>query len=200
MIAMNPDYINKSLKSLGWYMQKQIKAGLKAQAPGGATFVKFMDPRIRAQLEGKTSSNVLNDLYESGKGWKRKYAKNAAGKSVRYPPFGKLQKAIGYQYDGNAMRLEVGYLSPSALRLGKRLEEGYTKPVNEAVRKLFWSRGIPISPSKSSIRIPARPVMQPMRRVLMPQMMPYIEKKLVSYWFSKTSFSPSASRKYKVYR
>lgn len=200
MIAMNPQWMDKALKSLGYYMQKQIKSGIKAKSPGGQEFASFMDPRVRAQLEGRTDRPMVDIISHHQKGWKRKYAKDAAGKSIIYPPFGKLQKAIGYQYDADAMKLTVGYLSKSAVRMGTMMENGYTKPVTDAVRKFFWSHGVPISPSKTTIKVPPRPVMEPMRKVLMPQMVPYLESKLVSYWAGNTSFSPSATRKYKVYR
>lgn len=200
MIEMNPEWFAKAMKSFGWYMKKQIKANIKTKAPGGNEFARFMDPRIRAQLEGKTKENVLTDIYTRGKGWKRKYAKSETGDSVRYPPLGKLQRAIGYQYDQETMQLMVGYLSNSALKLGTKMEKGFTKTVTEDMRRFFWAHGVPISPNKTKIKVPARPVMQPMRRVLMPQLMPYIETKLVSYWYGKTNFSPSAPRKYRGHR
>lgn len=198
MMAAAPANFRKAMKSLGWYMQKEIKAGIRSKNPGGEHWADFIDPRIRAQLEGKTKRNMVRIL-KKDENWKRKYAQDESGKSVTYKPYGKLQRAIGYAYSREEGKLEVGYLSKSALRLGTMMENGVSKPVTAGVRKMYFAHAVPIGPHKEIIKIPPRPLMQPMRKILMPQMVPYLEKKLIEYWLKGTDFV-SSSRKYKVWR
>jgi hypothetical protein len=203
MMQMQPEYLRKSMKSLGWYMQKEIKAGIKSKSPGGSSYTPFMDPRIRAQLEGKRErSAVLQHLAQGSRAYRgiAKYqTMHITGRRRQYAPMGKLKNAIGYQYDDAAKQLKVGWLSKAAVRLGEIMENGGTKTVTPALRKYYWAHGVPINNDKTVIKIPARPTIEPMRKVLLPQMVPYIEKKMIELWYGQVT-SPSATRKYKVWR
>lgn len=197
MIQAGPEQVSKAMKSLGWYMQKEIKAAIKTQSPAGTKWKQFMDPRIRAQLEGKSARPMLSVLANHEKGWRRKYAQNDEGKSVRYQPFGKLQRAIGYQFDKKSQTLMVGYLSASALKLGTMMEEGFTKDVTEQMQKFFYAHGVPIK--KEQIKVSARPLMAPMKKKLLPEAVPYIEGKLQEYFDNNSMHFNTSSRKYKVF-
>jgi len=75
MAANNPIWMRKATKSLGWWMQSEIKKGIRSRAPAGQSYEKTI-PALRSSLERKT----------------------------RFPLLGKLVNAVGYQYNsGNLL-------------------------------------------------------------------------------------------------
>jgi hypothetical protein len=71
----NPTWMRKATKSLGWWMQSEIKKGIRSGAPAGAAYEKTV-PSLRRLLE----------------------------KKKRFPLLGKLVNAVGYQYNnGNLL-------------------------------------------------------------------------------------------------
>jgi hypothetical protein len=168
-----PDYQRQALKSAGWYGQKEIKAGIRSGAPGGHKYKERMPAKKRAKLERRKSS--------------------------RFPWFGKLVQAIGYQYLDAQGTVVIGWLSPSAVRLGQIHEGGTNRVVTPETRRRYFAAGIGIS--KKIIQVPKRPTIEPMAAELAPKWAPYIEGKIRSYIERDgrmTFSSPSSRRKYVV--
>lgn len=153
-----PAWERKALKSAGWMMQKEIKAGMKSGAPGGRKYAETMPAAKRRKLE------------------------NALGNKAKrnYPIMGKLVKAIGYKYR-NDQTLHVGWLSASAANIGGKMEKGFQRNISDNMRRAFGAAKIPLSRGKNRIVIPARPTMGPMQTVLAPKVFPYIEQKFFEY-------------------
>lgn len=164
-----PALTARALKSVGWMMQREIKAGIKSGSPGGSTFAGFMDRGKRRKL----------------------------GKSVSRIPFGKLQRAIGYQYRENEGAVYVGWLSASAADLGHKLQAGSKRKVTDRMRRFFFLKGLPVAKG-ATIDIPPRPVIDPMFKTLEPKIPGYIEGKLWEYLQGGGNYQRSA-RKYRVF-
>lgn len=68
--------LKSAAKSLGWYMQREIKQGVKSGAPGGAVFQERRPYEVRSALGN------------AGKYW-----------------YGRMIHAIGYQYSNGVLRI-----------------------------------------------------------------------------------------------
>lgn len=174
MATTKPDWMRKALKSFGWYSQQQIKAGIRKGAPGGREYAEFMPPDMRARLEAVFGNRPKK----------------------RYGPLGKLVNAVAYEYDAGKEIVRVGWLSGSAVRLGEKIEQGYSKAVTDKMRRYFWAAGISLS-GKSEINVAARRTFGPMQAILAPKAAAYIEDKILEY--AKAGVPP-ARKKTKKYR
>lgn len=149
-----PKFTASALKSTGWMMQKEIKAGITRKAPGGKAYLPTMPAK------------------------KRKLFEQAFGRTPKgqYPVMGKLRQAIGYEFNKNRQEVTVGWLSISAVRIGKRLEEGFRTPVSDKMRLALASVGIF---TRSDVwDVPPRPTIGPMFDYLEPRIQPYLEEKI----------------------
>lgn len=170
-----PDLRRKAFKSLGWWMQGEIKAGIRSGAPGGVPYA----PRRMGDL---------NRL--------RLKPKEQVSKTV----LGKLVRAVGYQYLEGDSTAVVGWLSKSAVRLGTIAEEGKSIPVTPNMIRRFRKARVPLSPFKRTLSIPPRPTIGPMWRVLEPQVIPYLEGKFQEYLEAEGKPRTSKSRSRRTYR
>lgn len=164
-----PALTARALKSVGWMMSREIKAGIKSGAPGGARFADFMNRSRRRKL----------------------------GKKVPNAPLGKLGRAIGYQYREDEGAVYVGWLSASAAALGYKLQNGFTGRVSPKMRRFFFHRGLGMA-KNATIDIPPRPTIDPMFKQLEPQIPKYLEGKLWEYLQNGKGYQRSA-RKYRVH-
>jgi len=122
MAATKPDWFRKATKSLGWFMQSEIKKGIRSGAPGGSAYAPI-PLELRQKLE--------------------------PGHKGRFKLLGKLVNAVGYQYQSG--NLLVGWLSNSAVRFGTMQELGATKAVTDSMKKWFWAHGVPIKKTAVNI-------------------------------------------------
>lgn len=164
-----PALMKRALKSTGWMMQKATKEGIRKGAPGGRHYADFMARGKRRKL-GKPVSNI---------------------------PFGKLVRAVGYQYREDEGAVYVGWLSASAASLGHKLQAGFTGKVSPKMRRWFFYRGLGLD-RNATIDVPARPTIDPMFQQLEPQIPKYLEGKLWEYLRDGKGYQRSA-RKYKVF-
>lgn len=202
-----PDWTRKAMKSVGWMMQKEIKAGIKSGSPGGHKYANFMPPTMRAQFEAAFGAKVRRAYQDGGKahreGWGLKSrAQLIAGgvkeTTVGYTPLGKMFRAVGYQYDARSQSVKVGWLSSSAKRLGEQIERGYTKQITEPMRRTLFAGGFQLAKGKTSFRIKPRKTFGPMRTALQPKLVPYLESKIGEYALGKNTQFASSRRAYKV--
>lgn len=148
MMERYPDAVRGALKSTGYWAMRQIQGGMASGSPGGETYSPFFPQPLRRALD-----QVL-----SGR-----------GKTV-YPPLGKLQRAIKYKYlnsDARGMSVVVGWTSQSSINLGEKQQEGFTRPMTEAMRRAFDAAfqklgyKTRIAKSTTEISTPARPTVNP---------------------------------------
>lgn len=188
-----PLYQEKALKSLGWYMQKEIKKGIESGAPGGKRYKKGMSAKRRRALEYKVKSI----------GRAKKFFAGLQSSAKPYPWLGRLRSAIGYEFSdkGRSAAVVVGWLSRSAMRLGAIHEAGQKRPIRDATRYRYWAAGVPLGRGKTNIVIPARPTIQPMRDFLTPKVAPYLEAKFRYYLHNEGNIEwgiKASTKKYTV--
>jgi len=149
-----PKFTASALKSTGWMMQKEIKKGITSKAPGGKAYLPTMPAK------------------------KRKLFEQAFGRVAKgqYPVMGKLKQAIGYEFNKKRMEVTVGWLSISAVQLGKKLEEGFRTPVSDRTRRALARVGI--FARSDTWDVPPRPTIGPMFDYLEPRIHPYLEEKI----------------------
>ena len=170
MAANHKRSLKSIAKSLGWFLQKEIKKGVRSGSPAGSTFTERRPYGVRAALGGGSAA----------KQW-----------------YGRMTQAIGYQYDDGVLR--IGWTSRTAATYGRKQEEGFETKVTAAVRKRYQAAGLRIGRDKKYLITPERPFFEPMAGVLQPQIAPYVEQKLFDYVEENVAFSKKARRKYKVY-
>lgn len=173
-----PTWKRKALKSLGWFMQKQIKEGIKSGAPGGQAYPKTIPLYVRQKLDKLFGNRLKNS----------------------YPILGRMAQAVGYQYKQTGDSVETGWLSESAANIGSIAEGGGERTVTDDMRYAFWAAGVPIGRSKDRIIIPARPTFGPMYRVLDPQLEPYMAGKIFQFMDEGTPAAGTNPRKYTVFK
>lgn len=175
MATTKPDWMRKALKSFGWYSQQQIKAGIRSGSPGGRAYAEFMPADMRAKLEEIFGNSPKK----------------------RYGPLGKLVNAVGYQYDATNNLIRVGWLSDSAVKLGEKIEQGYSKAVTDKMRRYFWAAGVPLS-GKNQIDVPGRHTYGPIQAILAPKAAAHIEDKILEYTKAGAPPARAKSKKYRV--
>ena len=154
-----PNWRSKALRSLGWMMQDAIKRGIKSKSPGGKPYP------MRHRMSALDRNMMHPELMQS-----------------RYPPLGKLVKAIGYQYREKQQAVVVGWLSRSAAALGRKVQDPQPIPVTGKMRRKFFLAGVGMRKSTMAIRPRSYDTIQPMRKVLEPKVIPYLEDKLYEYF------------------
>lgn len=172
-----PVFYKRALKSLGWYSQQEIKKGIRSGAPGGKKYQEPMKASKRRQMDKAF----------------RKKTKN------RYLPMGRLRNAVGYDTkEVNRGIVTVGWLSRTAVRIGSIMEKGIYYYVTPKMRRALL-RGR-IYTNKKIIEIPARPTFGPMRVVLEPQLVNYLNTKIEQFIQNPNlRGTKTSNRRYRVY-
>ena len=162
-----PKESKRALRHVAFQLQKQMKAELRGSRAGAA--------RLTA-LSGLTQTGSLT-AFKTGRNRRRKsHPGGERGAS--------LVQAIGYQQTDSGFGAFVGWLSPSAVRLGRIFQQGKTYEVTDKMRRLFWAafrknRGVlPIAASKTKIHIPTRNFMDPVHRKFRPKILSLFELRL----------------------
>ncbi len=170
-LAANHKRSLKSIaKSLGWFLQKEIKKGVRSGSPAGSTFTERRPYGVRAALGGGSAA----------KQW-----------------YGRMTQAIGYQYDNGVLR--IGWTSRTSAAYGRKQEFGFKTRVTNEIRKKFREAGFPLSKDTEYIVLPDRPFFEPMAGKLEPDIAPYVQNKLNERISENVMYSKKARRKYKVY-
>ncbi len=181
VISNNPKWMASALKSAGWRVSREIKKGMRSRAPGGHPYAPpHLPNRLRSALESIVGGKV------------KRY----------YRPMGNLINAIGYDKTrAGAGVVTVGWLSRSAVYLGRKQQEGFQTPVTDKVRRTFAAAGIKLSVGKTNLEAPSRPTFSPMESMLEGIARDQFETKMLSYVSGNSGRGTSSSaRIYRVYR
>ena len=166
-----PNYFQRALKSTGWWIQQDIKKGIRVGAPGGRSYARF---------SGVTKSRVLDA--NRGRGYTTRGKWRAPKRYLAdHKPMGKLYQATEYDYHPDSNRVVIGWISPNAERLGTAQEEGKSTPITPKMRRFFWASGVPLSKRKRYLYIPKRLTIDPVYRVNKPRIPDYMDKKIEGY-------------------
>ena len=174
----NEKWLRWVSKSVGWYAQKRIKEEVKTGSPGGENYEERLPVRARKAL-----------VPSAPRQW-----------------YGKLIKAVGYEYVNGVVR--VGWTSQSSAIEGEKQEEGFSRQVTPTLRN-WWAAAVTrsggalhnLGSGKSKIDVPERPVFVPMQHVLDNELGPYVEEKVEKYMNENVDYGNQnpAVRHYKVF-
>lgn len=180
IIREKPKWLGSSLKSAGYWSQKQIKAGIRSGAPGGVPYARLMPVWMRRRLEAAWGHQPRNS----------------------YKPMGKLVNAVGYDKTrADSGIVTVGWLSQSAVTVGTKQEKGFFTKVTDAMRGAFIMAGIYLPQTKTEIAVPARQTYGPMRPIVQRGAVQQVESKLQQYLKGTVERSTAKSdRVYRVYK
>lgn len=150
-----PVITRKAIKSTGYQAMQAIQEGIKSGAPGGDTYAEFFPQKYRRALDQIIRGRGKSD----------------------YKPMGKLAQATKYRYmntDARGMSVVVGWLSNSSANIGRKQQDGYIRPMTDAMRKSFddafekLGMKTRIAKTTTQLTVPSRPTMAPMEQVLEP--------------------------------
>ena len=169
----NPQMLRSLSKSVGWYVQKNIKALVKnntqltSQWPERSPYAK-----VRRKLD-----------YMAPKIW-----------------MGRLKRAIGYSYSYNEGSVNIGWTSSTGAKYGRIQEYGEERQVTPSMAGYFARAGVPLSPNKKFIRVPARPLFEPAMDIINPQIGDFVQSR-VSEYMKNGGFArkEGKSRRYRVW-
>lgn len=170
----NPYYMDKAVKSAGWWMRKEIKAGIKSGAPGGEPYDKYSKVTKSGRLEAMRGRGKI-------KSGKRYRAPRRYWLKKQHKPMGKLYTATRYRFYKDSHRALVGWINRSAERIGTIQEEGKKIRITPAMRRFYFAAGFALSKGKKYIEIPARPTIDPEYEENAKKIPEYIEDKIWGY-------------------
>ena len=178
-LAARPTLKPRISRAIAWYTQKRIKA-------------LSNDSRVTSRYAQRTSYRIVR--------------KPLAGQ--KHPPanvwWGKLRRAIGYQFDGQYALL--GWTSRASAMEGDIQEEGNTRAVTPRIQAYYAKIRDTVSPelrvpTKGSIELPSRPLYAPTMAIIQPEYGEFMAKKMAEYMAGivHTGIRKS-NRKYKVWQ
>jgi len=174
-----PGFTKSAVKSAGWWMSKEIKAGIRSGAPGGRAYTPKMPAKRRRMLEAGFGGRVKRS----------------------YPWLGQLRKAVGYQYVKGENAVIVGPLSPSAVRMFEKHEGGFSRSVSKRMRKAYFAAGVGMKTGTGRVSVPERPTIDPIYEKFGTRIPSYVEEKLWGYLTGNSARSrPKTRRTYSVFK
>ena len=167
----NPRMIRSLSKSIGWFVQKNIKT-LSQSSAITSKWRRRTPLDIRRKLDAKAPKNWL----------------------------GQLRRAIGYSYNNQRNAVEVGWTSSTAAMEGRVQEFGANRNVTPRLREFFASRGVRLGERKKTIRVPARPLFEPSMEVIQPNISDFVSYRVGNY-MKNGGFTKNVGkgRKYEVF-
>lgn len=163
LAAAFPNEFNRALRHVGWYLRGRIQQGIKSHSPGGRRFKDTSDVQKYRMLDEMRGRHKLFSIKTQRQlGWKRMKNRVIKGSDDELGSvFGRLLGAVVFRHDKASMRMEIGWVSSSAMQLARKLQGGGRMPITARQRRFYWAGGIPLSKDKLFFELPARPVIAP---------------------------------------
>lgn len=167
----NPRMIRSLSKSIGWFVQKNVKE-LSQSSAVTSKWRKRVPLDIRRKLDAKAPKNWL----------------------------GQLRRAIAYSYNNQRSAVEIGWSSATSAMEGRVQEFGATRIVTSRLREFFSSRGVRLGERKKTIRVPARPLFEPSMEIIQPKIGDFVGYRVGKY-MKNGGFTKNVGkgRKYEVF-
>lgn len=102
--------------------------------------------------------------------------------STRQDPLLRLRGGIRYAYDPETQLLTVGFVNQprKVLRWVHAQAEGYSVKVTPRMRKYFFAIGFPLKKTTTTLRVPPRPLVEPIFRAEKDQILANIRQKFTN--------------------
>jgi hypothetical protein len=180
-----PREMRRALRSLGFWMRGEMRAAIWS---GGSSIGESWPERADATRSRRLTLLKAGKYSERRGRWTRSKKLNLVrgerldlstgrkGRPLGPEPFGnKLAAAVRYKLQPEFDRVQIGFLSPLAIRFAEAVQEGRrgarrnmtyteTQPMGENMRRMFWAAGIPLARGRRTLRQEKRPLVEPLFR------------------------------------
>ena len=170
-LAQNPKFMRALTKSLGWYVSGRIKRLINTKK-----FQTVANWRERIPLDVRRKLNP-----QEPKEW-----------------YGQMRRAIGYQYADNAVN--IGWTSLTSAIYGRIQEFGITRTITPNIRRYFGEHGVHLKWNTNQLKVPARPLFNPVMPLIEPGIEEHVEKQVRKYILEGVPENSKPTRKYEVYK
>lgn len=184
-----PEYAERAtasaLKSEGHRLKNLLQAAVMARGVQGEW--KKLNPHTGILALGKKRTLKNYRMVWKGEKGRKKRAPEYWGRklSTKTAPLSKLRGALRYQYDADMQMVSIGFLqsagvSQGMLSLAAMHAEGYSTAITPKMRKMLFALGFPVKKSRTVLKTPARPLIDPMFKREEDNIMDNVETKLIS--------------------
>lgn len=163
LVEQFPSYANRAARHVGYELQKQIKQDMRDENIAGVPLPKKSVLRNRYAVRKNIKRNAL--LYRFRKSGRlanedqfKQDVRDLKDKHGGNKLFGGLIRAVGYQKIIGGVR--VGWLSYAGAALGRKIQEGGSRPRTARMRRYMFAMGIGMR-AGGMINQPPRPVIAP---------------------------------------
>lgn len=186
-----PAEFNRSLRSLGFQIQRYIKTSIYRSQIGG----KRIDPAEtsirfrRMQKYHRTGEKSKQPKRRTKDGVTRGGFRQSKGGHRR--AYGKVAQAVGYLHEPAKKQVQIGYMGQSASSFGRSLALGSRggkyrwkngpQLITPKMRRFFAATGRPLPADLTHLESPQRPVIEPGFEHFRPQIGPFMEKRISKY-------------------
>lgn len=183
MARAYPDYMSRAIRHLAYRVKQELDAAVRrGGVPGESKWPERSRMHIYRRMDymrrGKYAALALK---KTGKkrttekstpdAFNRWKIDGGSGKlRARGAMQGRMEKGIRYK-EINAMRVDVGALNPRVAQLLGIAQESREIQITPKMRRAFWAAGVPLKKDKTSIRQPARDLVD----AVYAKMEPYFE-------------------------
>lgn len=181
MTSQMPGILWSSIKGAGFWLKGQIKGDILRGGPPGSAYKPRED--IGQSIDG-SKSNLLGFI---GSYRNRKRNKiTGAWRAIRWKKpskniLGKLVNAVYVHKRKDKLTADIGWISDTSHRTGIKHEYGFDYPVTDKMRRFFFAMGIPISKTKTRIKIPRRATYEPEYRTRQDQIARMVGDNIASW-------------------
>lgn len=174
------DQAQPYLEHLAKTFPKEFNKALK-YAVGAETRQRLVDA-IAAGGPKSRKWPRLAEIYKT-KGARPRFIRKSGSRRF----YGRMARAISYYFDPRQQRVIIGWGSESAEKIYREnLATGSTSKVTPKLQRFWYMSKKPLSPERSSIKIPARPLIEPVWKEEGPDILRHFEERLLRY-VKKTS-------------
>jgi hypothetical protein len=161
-----------ALRSEGYRLKNLIRIAIKRGGPENDPWPE-LNPHTgvlsRAKVGLAKKSRIVKNYKMVWRGPKGKKKRVPQYKQVmlskRRNPLSKMAGAVRYEYDEDLEMVSIGFLhthaSAQVLRLARMHARGYETPITPTMRKMLFGLGFPVKKSTTTLKTPARPVIEP---------------------------------------
>jgi hypothetical protein len=180
LAATFPTEAGRAVRHVAWFLRDEMRRTF--DAPGGRPL--------------KAKTNISNEIQQANtlllgstrRGRKRaarkaelagKYTSRTLNRRATYPALGgSLRRLIRYQFNPGTAKAEIGWLNNRAARIGESFQAGKVQTVTPRMRRLYNIIGRRVG---RQIRVPERPVIQPVYEANRNEIPRRMEQRILEY-------------------
>lgn len=134
--------------------------------------LKMTGGHVRKQMKRDIENDVEN--------WEKLHPISDHGET----PLKRLGGMVSFRYRSfkGAQMVQIGFLGKRAAQLARELGYGKRIRVTDAIREYFVKRGFPLRKVTKTLRLPARPIIDPFIDRSETEILSYLERNFIEKW------------------